>query len=130
MINRILAILATLMLFVGFVNASDIENHKQEAKDFCEIHNPNNWKEFAKTASPDELEKELEKRVDKVVKTKAFKDIIAELNQVEFMRTLYPAAQTKISELIGEMWECPYYQEFYSVSFERQPGEAVTTDID
>jgi biopolymer transport protein ExbD len=52
------------------------------------------------------------------------------LDKVEFMRELYPTAQTKISKLTDEKWECPYYQEFYSVSFERQPGEAVTTDID
>jgi hypothetical protein len=110
--------------------SSEQAKYKKEAKAFCEVHNPNNWKEFAKTGSPDELQKELETRIDKVVKTKAFKDIIAELNQVEFMRELYPTAQTKISELTGEKWECPYYQEFYSVSFERRPGEAVTTDID
>lgn len=104
--------------------------YKQEAKAFCEVHNPENWKEFAKNGSPDKLAKELNKRIDKVVKTSALKNAIAELSKVEFMRELYPTAQTKISELIGEKWECPYYQEFYSVSFERQPGDAMTTDID
>jgi len=109
---------------------SEQATYKQEAKAFCEVHNPENWKDFAKTGSPGDLETELNKRIDKVVKTKAFKGVVAELNKVEFMRELYPTAQTKISELIGEKWECPYYQEFYSVSFERQPGEVMTTEID
>ena len=100
---------------------SEQETYKQEAQAFCEVHNPENWKAFAKTGSQAELEKELKRRIGKVVKSKAFNDILVQLDQVEFVRELYPAAQAKISALIGEKWVCPYYQAFYSLSFERQP---------
>ena len=119
----------TLGLFVASGCESQQGILKKEANAFCEIHNPDNWKKFAKTGSPAELEKELNKRIDKTIKTKAFKDIIAELNQVEFMRELYPTAQLKISDLIGEKWDCPFYQEFYSVRFERYPAPPSATDI-
>jgi hypothetical protein len=111
-----------LLFLVVSACESQQEILKKEANAFCEIHNPENWKEFAKTGSPAELEKELNKRIDKAIKTKALKDVIAELNQVEFMRELYPTAQKKISNLIGENWDCPFYQEFYSVRFERHPA--------
>ena len=106
------------------------ENYKKEAAAFCEVHNPENWRAFAKTGSPGELQKELNSRIDQVVKTTAFKKIVAELNQVEFMRKLYPTAQSKISKLIGRQWECPYYKEFYTITFERLPKDTITTDID
>ena len=117
------------VLFAASGCESQQEILKKDASAFCEIHNPENWTEFAKTGSPAELEKELNKRIDKAIKTKAFKDVVAELNQVEFMRELYPTAQSKISNLIGEKWDCPYYQEFYSVRFERHPAPQSATDF-
>ncbi len=109
---------------------SEQETYKKEAKAFCDVHNPEHWKEFAKTGSMADLEKELNSRIDKAVKSKAFKDILVQLDQVGFVRELYPTAQAKISALIGENWECPYYRAFYSLSFERQPEGAAAGDID
>ena len=105
---------------------SQRETYRKEAKAFCDVHNPENWKAFAKTGSLEQLPTELNHRIHKVVHTEAFKNIVAELNQIRFLRQLYPGAQTKITQLTGEQWDCSYYQAFYSVKFERISDDTVT----
>jgi hypothetical protein len=106
------------MLITSSVGCTaNVENLKQEAAAFCGVYDPRNWKEFEDQAGAVDLEKELNKRIGQVIKSDEFKQIISELEQVEYARDLYVTAQTKISALIGEKWDCTYFQEFYAISF-------------
>lgn len=110
------------------------DTHRREAREFCKLHNPEHWREFSKSASPVELQTALKAKINSVVKTKAFRQIITELEQVRILRALYTTAQSKISQLTGESWNCPDYIAFYSVSFlgmhkENEPEEIIEGNV-
>ena len=110
-----------LLLLAGCKSKLDV--YKEEAQQFCEVHNPSEWKAHVKKTGETNVKEELDRRVNSVVITEEFKKIVDELNKVEFMRELYSTAQAEISKLIQDKWECVYYREFYTVRFERSQGD-------
>jgi biopolymer transport protein ExbD len=123
-ISALLSLPVAIILVTSAACNSKQDTYRQEAKAFCEVHNPNNWKEYANAPGSVDLQKEVNRRVSEVIHTREFKQIVADLDKIQFARELYGAAQRKISALTGEPWDCPYYQQFYAVSFE-QKGTSV-----
>jgi biopolymer transport protein ExbD len=116
---------ATTFLFTSSVGASDVEKHKQEAKDLCEVYNPDNWVEFFKSSNPSttEIYSEIGKRIRKVATTDDFKAIYQDIYD-KYHPDVYNFTKERVSKLIGEKWECDYYRNFYF------PRKEIVLDID
>ncbi|MCI0505106.1 MAG: hypothetical protein L0Z73_03250, partial [Gammaproteobacteria bacterium] len=76
--SRLIAISACLLIPLSA--CADIETHKKEAAAFCEIYNPQNWKEYPKNTSLEEFNAELAKRISAIVVTEEFRSIFIKFN--------------------------------------------------
>jgi len=106
--------------------------YRKEAKAFCNLHNPAPWNDYIKSHTLGELRHQLNIGIKKAVHSWDFLAIISELDAARFDRNPYPEAQQKISRLIGEKWECPFYQQFYAEIYEprhQKELEYVTDDM-
>jgi len=114
MIKSLSLLFATALLFMSSACASDIEKHKQEAKDLCEVYNPDNWVEFFKNSNPSitEIYSEIGKRIRKIAITDEFKAIYQDIHD-KFQPDVYNYTKNRVSKLIGEEWVCDYYRNFY-----------------
>ena len=115
LLNKALLLLfATALLFVSSACASDVEKHKQEAKDLCEVYNPDNWVEFFENSNPSitEIYSEIGKRIRKIARTEDFKAIYKDIRN-NFQPDVYNFTKERVSKLIGEEWECDFYHNFY-----------------
>jgi hypothetical protein len=52
MIKNLLILSSVTFLFISFACASDVDKHKQEAKNLCEVYNPEYWVDFFKNNKP------------------------------------------------------------------------------
>ncbi|GAA3936853.1 hypothetical protein [Litoribacillus peritrichatus] len=117
--------LAVLLILQGCFGETKLESLQKDATAFCEVHNLNSWQEFfsQQPAGINEVDSglydELDSRIEKVIKTSEFSEVITELNQVQWRKQLYPTVAEKISKLIKEDWECSHYEEFYSIKAEK-----------
>jgi biopolymer transport protein ExbD len=91
----------------------------------CEVYNPDNWVEFFenKNLSITEIYSEIGKRIRKTVTTEVFKAIYQEI-QDKFHPDVYNFTKNRVSKLIGEEWECEYYDNFYN------PHKEIVLNID
>jgi biopolymer transport protein ExbD len=99
-----------LLLTTGCAPQSNI--HTQEAAAFCEIYNPQNWKDFPENASLEEFNDELAKRISAIVVTEEFRKIFKLFND-ERHPNFYHSVKQQISELVGQEWDCLYFRNFY-----------------
>ncbi len=114
---KLASIIFITITFFGCSKATLL--YDQEAKVFCDLHDVENWEGGARRASNAELKSILDQKVSEVKFSNEFQKIINDLDEIKFVKKLYPSAQEKIQAFTGELWECPAYKEFYSVKFER-----------
>ena len=102
------------MQSISPVFASNIETHKQEANDLCEVYNPENWVEFFKNSNPSitGIYNEIGKRIRKIVTTEEFWAIYQDIHD-SFQPNVYNFTKSRVSGLIGGDWECDHYRNFY-----------------
>jgi len=113
MIKNLSLLLGIIILFASSACASDVEKHKQEAKDLCEVYNPDNWAGFFdKNPSVSEIYREIGSRIKKIVTTDQFRAIYQEIHD-EYKPDVYNFTKTRVGKLIGEEWKCEYYDNFY-----------------
>lgn len=112
-----------LLFFICLVFAissyANTDIHKKEATALCNVYKPDNWKEFLTTHQPEEVYKELGNRISKTVITNEFRNIFK--NYLDNNATDFHSTVTKqVSKLIGEKWECKYFDDFYKPQVQRK----------
>ena len=116
LINSILCIFACLVLSgCSQNNASNKQALAQDASAFCDIHEAKHWNDISPQIPITEFNKISYERVSKVLKTNEFNKLLDEMGSVEFYRQMYPPAKSRIEKLTGEAWNCPAYENFYSI---------------
>jgi len=53
--------------------------------------------------------------VRKVLKTNEFNKLLEDMESVEFYRQMYPTEKSRIEKFTGETWNCPAFENFYSI---------------
>jgi hypothetical protein len=118
-------------LAISSAHAADKEVYKQEAKAFCEVYDPANWKDV-----PNEMNTvydELAKRIRKIVVTDEFRNVFQQLADQGYT-DFYAAIKPEISKLIGEDWECENAEKFHTITWVKKDSlseqTANTIDIE
>jgi hypothetical protein len=114
MIKSFSLLTASTLLFISSACASDIEKHKLEAKNLCEVYNPDNWVDFFEISNPSvtDIYSEIGKRIRNIATTEEFKAIYQDIRD-NYQPDVYNFTKSRVSKLIGEEWECEYYRNFY-----------------
>jgi hypothetical protein len=114
MIKSLSFLAASVLLFISSACASDIEKHKLEAKNLCEVYNPDNWVEFFNNSNPSVTDtyREIGKRIRKIAITEEFKAIYQDVRD-NYQPDIYNFTKSRVSKLIGEEWSCENYRNFY-----------------
>ena len=118
---RILTLVFISYALIGCIES--LRTYSQEAQLYCNLHKIESWKDFPRDASLDDFIKEYDKRVSAVGFSSEFKEVIRDIDKIIFLKNLYPGAKAKISALTGEPWDCPAYQEFHHVEYEKVDPE-------
>jgi hypothetical protein len=129
--SRFLILLFASILVVGC--SSKTETYKKEAEAFCNVHNPENWRDYKNTGSYFEFQDELVKRISKVVVSEEFRNIFKKLSEDDSRPDAYSFYKTEIEKLTGEEWNCPYAKDFYSVEWKSEhitPGQPTSAASD
>lgn len=111
------------IVFVApFACASQQNVYRQEADAFCKLHNPEIWNKRKQYTALENLDY-LNSQIKKTVKSAEFLAIFDNLAKTGY-KDFYKAIKPKISELIGEPWQCQYAKEFYALSWVRKGDRA------
>ncbi len=97
-----LASLPVLLMLQGF-GETKLEALQKDAVAFCEVHKLSSWQTFfsQQPSSISEVESglydELDNRIEKVITTSEFSEVITELNQVQWRKQLLEQTGLSIS---------------------------------
>jgi len=116
-LTRLLTFLFSLFCTYPVV-AMDTAIYKKEVAALCDIYKPAIWQEFLKTHQPEEIVGELRNRTNQAVSTEEFRRIVKKLFAVEQSASRYVIIVQEINQLIGEEWDCAYFDAFYQVTEE------------
>jgi biopolymer transport protein ExbD len=94
----------------------------QEAINFCNVYDPEDWRNFKNTGLYFEFQDELVKRISKIVVTAEFRNIFEKLAEDDSRPYPYTFYKTEIEKLTGEKWNCPHAKDFYSVQWKSEPS--------
>ena len=121
---------SVLSLLITFGCAPKTNIHSQEATAFCEVFNPENWRDFQQNTSYEDFQIELTNRIAKVVVTPEFRNIFKELSETPYSPDLnvYNFYKVRIGKLIGHDWNCPNAEKFYSVEWKRVDSTTSESD--
>lgn len=111
--------LLTFLIGVVFIYpaaAMDTAIYKKEAAALCEVYKPAIWQEFIKNHKPEEILGELRNRLNQAVSTEEFRIIVKKQVGEEGSAGSSSAIAEEVSQLIGEKWNCAYFDAFYQVS--------------
>jgi hypothetical protein len=111
-------LLITAILLAPLACASNQEIYINEAQAFCEIHNPEQWKDRVNYSAQENFDY-LSERIRSVVKSEGFLQIFDKLSQQGYA-DFYRAIQPQISRLVGEEWQCEHAKSFYALQWVRQ----------
>ena len=125
-----LSFLFVSLLIIGCSSKTD--TFKQEAQAFCELHAPENWRDYKNTGLYSDFQDELVKRISKVVVSEEFRNIFKELSESPYSPDLnvYDFYKVRISKLIEQEWDCPNAKVFYPVEWRREPSTPGQANLD
>lgn len=91
--------------------SANIDSYKKDAAALCEVYNPKNWQDYVKSHGANDIYQELGVRTREAIKTDEFREIFKKFvdeRQPDFHGYLHK----QVSQLIGEAWQCGYFDEF------------------
>lgn len=118
-ITYICVLISSLLTGCSQINSTNSQLLMQDAKVYCDIHEPQHWEDISPNISIDKFNEISYERVSKPLKTEAFQKFLKEMESVEFYRQMYPIAKSKIKEITGKTWDCPAYEKFYIIEINK-----------
>ncbi len=126
--------LVTFLLITPLISlvtacATNTPSHVKESADFCEVHNPERWMKVWQNGDAESTERyyqNLASDIKTTIKTEEFRNIFKEQLEIppnEYRKEYsndYVYYRKKISELLGEEWDCEYLKYHYVKEFEEE----------
>ena len=100
-----------LIIFVIPACSSNVESYKKDAMSLCEVYNPENWKEYIKVNGTENIYSEIGVRTREAIRTEEFRNIFSKFLD-ERQTNFHDFIHGQVSELIGEEWQCAYFDNF------------------
>lgn len=111
--NLFITLAITLFLLTACEKKEPVVDYKSEAHAFCEVFNPDNWKDTPADAQPAEIQQMLADRLAAAVHSEKMKDIVKTIPTIS-MNLRYKYVVESVSALTGETFSCPGMEDYFN----------------
>ena len=111
--NLFITLAVVLFVQTACEKREPVVDYKAEAHAFCEVFNPDKWKDTPADAQPAEIQQMLSDRLAVAVHSEKMKDIVKTIPTIP-MNLRYKYVMENVSAVTGETFSCPSMIDYFN----------------
>lgn len=111
--NISIVVIIVLLALMGCEKKEPAVDYKAEASAFCEVFNPEKWKDLPADTQPAQIQQMLADRLTAAVKSEKMKDIVKTIPTIP-TNLRYKYVEESVSALTGEAFDCPGMKDYFN----------------
>jgi len=111
--NVLITIVVTLLMLTACEKKEPVVDYKAEAHEFCEVFNPDKWKDLPADVQPAQIQQMLADRLSAAVSSPKMKEIVKTIPTMP-ANLRYKYVVESVGALTGEPFSCPGMKDYFN----------------